>query len=355
MPCKNCVYHLTLRSIVGFVVLFAGYEAWTVNFQVQLIAAASNEAWGFLVLFLIGFVWFCNAIWSYERDYFTPVRGLSLITSLSCLFLALLYHRELLEKPEYQRAMLEPQIALLVIGLVFLVLTFTGLGETTMKKQTPQDLLDSAKNPTVRLGMGSWGYWFGTRTLESENEYLDALRANCLKRAGLSFVGYAVDEAEIEAKIAHQTRLKELQELAQTLADQYALKRADSRQKLSITNAAADMALPTKEYAEVTAKIEMDKAELKKMEREAELNLKGAFIYELSEYQQLYLLLDYIKGLYGDAEKSQGQAKAMVEEHIKFMEENFRERQRLLQIDARDNLRGGDEDTEYRGDAEPAI
>ena len=87
-------------------------------------------------------------------------------------------------------------------------------------------------------------------------------------------------------------------------------------------------------YLELQKKIEFDRAELDKQWHEAENQLKAGFIYQLQAHQHLALMTEYIGKLYDRAHNLQKQGKirehALIEEHIAFMEGDFRGRQKLL-------------------------
>lgn len=112
-------------------------------------------------------------------------------------------------------------------------------------------------------------------------------------------------------------------------------------------------------YLELKKKVEMDRLELQKQWQEAENALKAGFIFQLQAHQHLALMTEYIGKLYDRAQELKLNGKdreyRLIEEHIEFMEGDFRGRQRLLQTDNREEVRGGDEDTEPSGNGGPTV
>jgi hypothetical protein len=103
-------------------------------------------------------------------------------------------------------------------------------------------------------------------------------------------------------------------------------------------------------YLELQKKIEFDRLELDKQWREAENQLKAGFIYQLQAHQHLALMTEYIGKLYDRAHDLQAQGKtrehALIEEHIAFMEGDFRGRQRLLQAAEQEDIQGSYADSD---------
>lgn len=160
------------------------------------------------------------------------------------------------------------------------------------------------------------------------------------------------------SQIPAEIRIAELTDQQKILTQEAATHNASNlahtteRKKLAVENnslvvaeAATTMGLDTFSYTEVRKAIELDNLRLETRWREKEQDLRAAFTFQQAEYQKLYLLLDYIKGLYRTSEDESGRQKELTEEHIRFMESHFRERQRLLQTNTQAELSGGDEDT----------
>jgi hypothetical protein len=105
-------------------------------------------------------------------------------------------------------------------------------------------------------------------------------------------------------------------------------------------------------FIEVEKMIALNQLELDKQWQEAEQKLKAGFIYQLQAQQHLLLLTEYIGGLYEKSREYEAKGKErerlLIEEHITFMEGDFRGRQRLLQNAEQNILRGSDEDTDLR-------
>jgi len=107
-------------------------------------------------------------------------------------------------------------------------------------------------------------------------------------------------------------------------------------------------------YLELKKKTEMDRLDLGKQWKQAEQELKAGFIFQLQAHQHLALMTEYIGTLYERAKRLQDEGKdrehVLIEEHIVFMEGDFRERQRLLQTSQQEDIQGGDETTDTPGD-----
>lgn len=118
-----------------------------------------------------------------------------------------------------------------------------------------------------------------------------------------------------------------------------------------------DVDLPT--FLEIKKRLELDKLELDKQWREAEQSLKAGFIYALQGHQHLSLLTEYIGKLYDRAEELRRLGKdrelALIEEHISFMEGDFRGRQRLLQGADGQNIQGSNQNPQHSGSVIGAV
>lgn len=105
-------------------------------------------------------------------------------------------------------------------------------------------------------------------------------------------------------------------------------------------------------YLEMERLAESNRLELDKQWKQAEISLKGGFIFQMQAHQHLLLMTDYINGLYEKSRQLENAGKdrehKLIEEHIEFMEEDFRGRQRLLQTSEQKNLSGSNEDTDLR-------
>ena len=113
---------------------------------------------------------------------------------------------------------------------------------------------------------------------------------------------------------------------------------------------AAEQNLDVATYLELKKKTEMDRLDLQKQWVEAEQKLKAGFIYQLRAHQHLALMTEYIGKLYDRAHQLQAEGKdreyKLIEEHIEFMEGDFRGRQRLLQATQQADVSGSDEDSD---------
>jgi len=112
-------------------------------------------------------------------------------------------------------------------------------------------------------------------------------------------------------------------------------------------------------YLELKRKSEMDRLELERQWKEAEQQLKAGFIYQLQGHQHLSLMTEYIGSLYNRARQLQSEGKdreyKLIEEHIEFMEGDFRGRQRLLQVANQEDIQGSDSNTDSGGDGSKAV
>ena len=118
-----------------------------------------------------------------------------------------------------------------------------------------------------------------------------------------------------------------------------------------------DLDMPS--YVEWQKKLLMDRADLDKQWAEAEQQLKAGFIFQLQAHQHLALMTEYIGKLYDRAEELQAKGKNrelnLIEEHISFMEGDFRERQRLLQAANGKEIQGSDEGSNASGNSGAAM
>jgi len=128
---------------------------------------------------------------------------------------------------------------------------------------------------------------------------------------------------------------------------------------LRLLDAAGKENLDVATYLELKKKAELDRLDLTKQWQEAEQQLKAGFIYQLQAHQHLALMTEYIGKLYDRAEELQTNGKtrehSLIEEHIRFMEEDFRGRQRLLQASNGEEVSGSNEIADASGDGGQAV
>lgn len=135
---------------------------------------------------------------------------------------------------------------------------------------------------------------------------------------------------------------------------------ARSKLSLQLIEQASRQGMSVETLSEVRRKLELDRLELDRQWQEAEQQLKAGFIFQLQAHQHLALVTEYIGKLYDRAEQLSRDNKSrelkLVEEHIAFMEADFRERQKgLLQsVDRKEISRGG-QGTEPSGDSGPSV
>lgn len=131
------------------------------------------------------------------------------------------------------------------------------------------------------------------------------------------------------------------------------LEQANHALTLHLTNAALSQGVDIPTLIEFRRRAELDRLELEKQWKEAEQALKAGFIYQLQAHQHLSLLTEYIGGLYTRAKILQAEGKdrelQLIEEHIAFMEGDFRERQRLLQGSQQSNAQGSRQNPQAPG------
>lgn len=102
-------------------------------------------------------------------------------------------------------------------------------------------------------------------------------------------------------------------------------------------------------YLELEKASELNRLELEKEWKSAEQSLKGGFIVQMESQQKLYLMTEYIGGLYEKAklllEQGKDREHQLIEQHIAFMEKDFHAKQRLLQTANGENAEGNDPDS----------
>lgn len=145
------------------------------------------------------------------------------------------------------------------------------------------------------------------------------------------------------------------------------LKQKDHEITLMVHDQALEQKLPPQVYSlklatemadelEIKKKLKLDKQALKVRWREIEQDLKSGFIYQMQAYQHLELMRACIEGLYLQAIQAPDlRTQKMVEEHITFMEGEFREKQRLLQEAQRENPARSYEDTDSLRDPRQTV
>jgi len=123
---------------------------------------------------------------------------------------------------------------------------------------------------------------------------------------------------------------------------------------------AAQRNLDVATYLELQKKTEMNRLDLDQQWAEAEQQLKAGFIFQLQGHQHLALMTEYIGKLYDRAEvlrvKGKDREYRLIEEHIEFMEGDFRDRQkRLLQTNYEEDVSGSNEDSDARRDSQETV
>ncbi|HKS28735.1 MAG TPA: hypothetical protein VJS44_12990 [Pyrinomonadaceae bacterium] len=173
-----------------------------------------------------------------------------------------------------------------------------------------------------------------------------------------------IDQDELDEITRRKKELDEaahLKEVARLEAER--IREEEAKQAAEIRMQLAQLAIKEGQdlgtYQEIQRKTELDRLELEKQWQEAQHKLKAGFIYQLQAHQHLSLMTEYIGGLYDRARKLEEEGKdrelKLIEEHIAFMEGDFRERQRLLQAANQQELRGSDSDTQLGGEGGTAM
>jgi ribosomal protein L39E len=157
----------------------------------------------------------------------------------------------------------------------------------------------------------------------------------------------------IKAQFDQDTAPIRLQREEEALRIQHEVLEAGADLNLYLMAKAKEQNVDLPTFLELRKRLELDKLELDKQWRETEQALKGGFIYQLQAHQHLSLLTEYIGKLYDRAEQLRTQGKdrelALIEEHISFMEGDFRGRQRLLQGAEQTDVQGGDSNPQPQG------
>lgn len=109
-------------------------------------------------------------------------------------------------------------------------------------------------------------------------------------------------------------------------------------------------------YLELEKAAELNRLQLEQEWSSAEQDLRAGFIYEMKQHQHLFLMTEYIGGLYDKAKLLQEQGKdreyKLIEDHIEFMEGDFSAKQRLLQTNSGQDTEGSDQDTDSDGNGQ---
>lgn len=192
---------------------------------------------------------------------------------------------------------------------------------------------------------------------QRDNSIIRIETANTKRDEITAVIGMHEKEFEAQHKVEHlQNNLRRSEEQADS---QHELLLAQNELTVHLLGSAKGNNLDLPSYVEWQKKLALDKADLDKQWVEAEQQLKAGFIYQLQAHQHLALMTEYIGRLYDRAEELREKGKQreldLIEEHISFMEEDFRGRQRLLQAANRQELQGSDEDTKLEGDGRETV
>jgi hypothetical protein len=231
---------------------------------------------------------------------------------------------------------------LIALGVIFVVIALWSV--LTNPKRAEGDVTDRVEDIADKSSTeaGWTAAKVGSKRAEARAEFNEALRREAESQVNLHRTRAEAQKAKNREPI--EVRLGQLRDEQELIIQQAATHNApilaDTQQRLAIaqednrlfvTENATAVGLDSVSYTEVRKILLTDQIRLDTRWKEKEQDLKAAFLFQQAEYQKLYLLLEYIKGLYLQADKETGRSKDIIEEHIKFMEQHFRERQKLLQ------------------------
>jgi hypothetical protein len=222
----------------------------------------------------------------------------------------------------------------IIVGLIlFGIVMYLWLTVYNKKPQTPAERIEEIYHDKYSTEMNRFAAHKEAKVATARADLLGALNQETEQ--------LAVKEQRIaEGKLANAQRQTEIQALE---AHQILIAKALEKDWDTAT------------YLEMEKLAETNRLTLEKEWRQAEQQLKAGFIYQLQAHQHLSLMTEYIGGLYDRAKRLEAEGKDreknLIEEHIAFMEEDFRGRQRLLQTSEQKELQGSDENTDDSGDS----
>jgi hypothetical protein len=143
---------------------------------------------------------------------------------------------------------------------------------------------------------------------------------------------------------------RKLQHELSLMDERLMTEQAKGRLDRQLIHAAANRGVDVQTFVLFERTLELDRMELEKQWALAQQDIKAAIVSNqiksalsssLTPHQHLDTLRSYINSLYQQAESSTGREKTLLEKHIKFMEGDFNARQKAIQADNRQQLRGG--------------
>ncbi len=163
-------------------------------------------------------------------------------------------------------------------------------------------------------------------------------------------INIEADSYNVKIQKENDAKLAEVER--KTLITEHQTTQSEFEAKQFLISKALEKSWDVGTYLEMEKAAETNRLELKKQWETAEQSLKAGFIYQLKAQQHLLLLTEYISGLYDKSREYKKKRKdrelKLIEEHITFMEDDFRGRQRLLQTSEQNILEGSDEDIDIR-------
>ena len=230
---------------------------------------------------------------------------------------------------------------LIIFGVLFVVggiLYFFSLFQSDSQSQSER--IEHIYNNNISVDMNP--------VAAKKEKIKSEARTNLINQLNIEADGYAVKtqkEAEAEmARVQQETSIVENKTIQKELV---------ARQEL--IDLSLEQGWDVATYLDVQKMIAVDKLTAKKQWEETEQSMKAGFVYQMKEQQHLLLMTDYINGLYEKSRNLEKEGKErefkLIEEHIKFMEGDFRDKQRLLQANNGQEFQGSDEDTDDEGDS----
>jgi len=217
-------------------------------------------------------------------------------------------------------------IVLIIVGLLLIIIAgYVLLTSYTHKPQTASERIKTLQDEKYSTEMGRPAAGRESKAALARATLQAALNVEA-EQLGV------IEDRKSQAQVVDAERQTQLIDF-------------ENRQKLLLIAGSKNLDVGT--YLELERKAEMDRLELQKQWQELQDALKAGFIYELRAHQHLNLVTEYIGGLYTRAEQLKEAGKDreynLIEEHIAFMEGDFRGRQRLLLSSQQEDLQGSDE------------
>jgi hypothetical protein len=220
-------------------------------------------------------------------------------------------------------------VVVMLVGGVALIIAAIG------SSPTQDELLRKTENPQIPTD------WLGAKHARKEAE-----RAASVVHANDNLRSTLLESEQFDRRHEQKVELENAQHENQIII---------LENSTHITRSASEQNLDAATYLSIQQRYEFNRLDLDRRWHEIEQDLKAGFIFQQKGYQELSLLREYINTLYTQSQTAQGRELGLLEEHITFMEGDFRERQRLLQADYRKEISGSNEDSESGGDSQSSV